>query len=142
MGGRLANFWYKKYLKEKILRTFIAARPAAYNFHKNSKQKKSRKGGVIHMGNNRGNNEKQNSILIKDGNFLQMQGVLRVDDFDKDEINLATNLGPLVIKGRELHIAQLLLENEELAVEGEICSVCFEEPKQKKQGGFFKRLTK
>ena len=45
------------------------------------------------MGNNRGNNEKQNSILIKDGNFLQMQGVLRVDDFDKDEINLVTNLG-------------------------------------------------
>ncbi len=94
------------------------------------------------MSNNRGNNEKQNSILIKDGNFLQMHGVLRVEDFDKEEINLDTNLGPLVIKGHELHIAQLLLENEELAVEGEICSVCFEEPKPKKQGSFFKRLTK
>ena len=40
------------------------------------------------MSNNRGNNEKQNSILIKDGNFLQMQGVLRVEDFDKEEMGL------------------------------------------------------
>lgn len=92
------------------------------------------------MGNSQDN--KQNSILIKDGNFLDMQGVLRVDDFDKDEINLDTNLGPLIIKGRDLHIAQLLLEEEKLAVEGEISSVCFAEPKPKKQGGFFKRLTK
>ena len=88
------------------------------------------------------NNIKQNSILIKDGNFLELHGVLRVDDFDKEEINLATNLGPLVIKGHDLHIAQLLLENEELAVEGEILSVCFDEAKPKKQGSFFKRLTK
>ena len=85
---------------------------------------------------------KQNSLLIKDGNYLELVGVLRVDDFDKEEINLDTNLGPLTIKGRELHIAQLLLENEELAVEGEIACVCFEEPKPKKQGNFFKRLTK
>lgn len=83
-----------------------------------------------------------NSITIKDGRFLELHGVLRVDDFDKDEINLDTNLGPLLIRGRELHIAQLLLEQEELAVEGEIRSVSFEEGKAKKQGGFLKRLTR
>lgn len=84
----------------------------------------------------------KNSICINDGKFLELHGVLRVDDFDKDEINLDTNLGPLIIRGRDLHIAQLLLEEEQLSVEGEITSVCFEESKPKKQGSFLKRLTK
>lgn len=90
------------------------------------------------------NSAKSNTIMIREGKLLELQGVLRVDDFDKDTINLDTNLGPLVIRGRELHIAQLLLEHEALTVEGEISSVCFEDARggAKKQGGFFKRLTR
>jgi len=97
------------------------------------------------MGNNiKQDNQQnnQNSILIADGNYMELHGVQRIDDFDKENINLVTNLGPLVIQGHDLHIAQLLLENEELAVQGEIVSVSFGEAKAKKQGGLFKRLTK
>lgn len=90
------------------------------------------------------NEAKSNTIMIRDGKLLELQGVLRVDDFDKDTINLDTNLGPLVIRGKELHIAQLLLEHEALTVEGEIVSVVFEDGRggAKKQGSFFKRLTR
>ncbi len=92
--------------------------------------------------NGKENSRKINSICVQEGKFLELHGVLKVEDFDKDEINLDTNLGPLTIKGRELHIAQLVLEEEQMTVEGEIRSVCFEEGKAKKQGGLLKRLTK
>ena len=84
-----------------------------------------------------------NSILIKEGESFEMSGVLRVDDFDKDEINLDTNLGSLIIKGKNLHIAHLLLEEQQLVVEGEIRGVYFEDQtKQKKRGSLLKRLTR
>jgi sporulation protein YabP len=96
------------------------------------------------MSNMNESTENINSILIKNRNFLEMHGVQRVEDFDNEEIHLDTNRGALIIRGRDLHIAQLLLEKEELSVEGEIDSLSFEEGKarQKKQGSFLKRITK
>ena len=36
-----------------------------------------------HNDSHKQTNGKQNSLLIKDGNYLELVGVLRVDDFDK-----------------------------------------------------------
>lgn len=86
----------------------------------------------------------ENIITISGGKVLRMQGVLRVDDFDKGRIDLDTTLGRLTIRGRGLHIAQLVLEEQALTVEGEIVAVAFDEGKSggRKQNSLLKRLTR
>lgn len=85
----------------------------------------------------------ENNIVIKNGELLEMSGVKAVVDFDKDEINLDTNLGFLIIKGKDLHIGHLLLEEQQLVVEGNIQAVYFEDTsRQKKKENFLKRLTR
>lgn len=85
----------------------------------------------------------ENSIFIKERKLLELHGVLRLEDFDKEQVNLDTTLGRLVVRGRNLHVAQLLLEQGELSVEGEIDSLSFEETAAaKKRGSLLHRLTK
>lgn len=83
-----------------------------------------------------------NLIEIRDRRVMRLAGVQRVEDFDKEQVNLATTVGRLVVRGRDLHIAQLLLEQEELALEGEIDSLSFEEEPGAKRRGLLARLTK
>ncbi len=93
--------------------------------------------------NNVMENNGENIITISGGRLLRMQGVLRVDDFDKCRIDLDTTLGRLTIRGRQLHIAQLVLEEQALSVEGEIVAVAFDEGKSggRKQNSLLRRLT-
>lgn len=83
-----------------------------------------------------------NSIEIKDRRMLKLCGVERVEDFDKEQVNLATTVGRLVVRGHDLHIAQLLLEQEELTMEGEIDSLSFEEESGARRRSLLSRLTK
>ncbi len=87
-------------------------------------------------------NAGENTILITDRKLLELHGVLRVEDFDNGQVNLETTQGRLVVRGRDLHVAQLLLESEELSLEGEIDSLSFEEAPGKKRGRLLARLTK
>lgn len=83
-----------------------------------------------------------NSIEIKDRRWMKLCGVQRVEDFDKEQVNLATTAGRLVVRGRDLHIAQLLPEHEELELVGEIDSLSFEEEPGARRRSLLSRLTK
>lgn len=83
-----------------------------------------------------------NKIEITDRRLMKLCGVRRVEDFDKEQVNLETSAGRLVVRGRDLHIAQLLPEQEELSLEGEIESVSFEEQPGAKRRSLLARLTK
>ena len=54
-------------------------------------------------------------------------GVLDVISFDEETIIAETELGMLIIKGINLHVNRLNLENGELAVDGEISGITYEE---------------
>lgn len=83
-----------------------------------------------------------NIIEIRERESLRMVGVQGVEDFDKCEVVLATSVGRLVIRGRNLHISQLLPEAEEVALVGEIVSLSFEEEPGARRRGLLARLTK
>ena len=87
-------------------------------------------------------NAGENTILITDRKMLELHGVLRVEDFDNEQVNLETTPGRLVVRGRNMHVEQLLLESEELSLEGEIDSLSFEETPGKKRSRLLARLTK
>lgn len=62
--------------------------------------------------------ERPHQINMNNREDLAITGVSHVASFDEKEVILETSLGILIIKGRDLSIKQLNLDNGELAVEG------------------------
>lgn len=69
---------------------------------------------------------------------LSVSGVEDVSGFDENLIVLSTALGDLNIRGRELHIEKIDLEQGQLEVRGSIQELCYEETV--KAGSIWTRL--
>ena len=78
------------------------------------------------------------SLVLEDRRRLTASGVSNVDSYDDQTIAANTQLGLLVIRGRELHMEKLSTETGELTVTGEIASMSYLE--NRPQGSFFSRL--
>lgn len=76
--------------------------------------------------------QKVHQIFLLNREEFKMKGVTKVDTFDDSEIILETNMGCLVLKGENLHINQLNLENGDMAVIGLITSMQYVEPQAMK----------
>ena len=77
------------------------------------------------------------SLTMKDRKSLSMTGVTEVVSFDENSVVLHTELGTLSIHGRELQLKNLTLDGGQVAVEGSIAALIYEEPRP---GGFWRRL--
>lgn len=72
-----------------------------------------------------------------------LTGVLDVISFDSEQILLETTQGMLTIKGKELHVSRLHLEQGEVDVEGVVSSLVYTEDgayARKQKGSLMKRL--
>ena len=69
---------------------------------------------------------------------LSLTGVTDVSGFDDSLILLATSLGPLAIRGEELHIDRIDLSVGQLEVRRKLRELGYEEPTS--EGGFWSRL--
>lgn len=68
-------------------------------------------------------------------------GVLDVDDFDGEKIQVQTEAGNMVIKGENLHITSLNVENGELKLEGKVDSFAYTtKGSAKKEESILKRM--
>ncbi|MBQ2890736.1 MAG: sporulation protein YabP [Clostridia bacterium] len=72
---------------------------------------------------------------------LFLTGVEDIDSFNENEILAYTSEGLLCIKGKDLHINRLSVDDGELWVEGEIDSLTYSNAMQSK-GGFFGKLLR
>ena len=82
------------------------------------------------------------NIVIENREKITRSGVTDVHSFD-DEIVLAqTDLGILTIKGDDLKMNKLNLDNNELIVEGKISAVAYSDINQAKKTGFMNKLFK
>lgn len=77
------------------------------------------------------------SLTLKERKTLTMTGVTEVVSFDETAVVLHTELGKLAIHGRDLQLRNLTLEGGEVAVEGNVAALVYEEPQQ---GGWLRRL--
>ncbi len=75
---------------------------------------------------------KHNAIL-ENRSHLVLSGVTDVDSFSADEISLFTQLGELTIKGSNLHINEMSVENGDLSVEGDISVLIYGDKNRKKK---------
>ena len=69
-------------------------------------------------------------LQLNERESLTMTGVAEVVSFDENTVVLQTSLGLLVIQGQQLQLKKLTLEGGQVAVEGSIRALSYEEPRQ------------
>jgi sporulation protein YabP len=77
-------------------------------------------------------------VHMKSRRELTVTGVTEVVRFDEGEVVLCTSLGMLSVQGRQLQLKDLSLDGGQVAVEGEVCLLAYEEPRE--TGGWLRRL--
>ena len=70
------------------------------------------------------------TLQLNERESLTMTGVAEVVSFDENTVVLQTSLGLLVIQGQQLQLKNLTLEGGQVAVEGSIRALSYEEPRQ------------
>ncbi|MEC0228848.1 sporulation protein YabP [Paenibacillus alba] len=88
-------------------------------------------------------NNKRQEIKMLNRKLLEISGVLNVESFDSEEFLLETEMGYLMIKGQNLHIKNLSLEQGLVAIEGLIQELSYVDGNtQEKSKGFLGKLFK
>ncbi len=82
----------------------------------------------------------KHSVLLKNREYLSLEGVLEVISFDEEVVILRTEGGQLTVEGEGLHVKKLLLEAKEATIEGKILSLSYTDRQEAKKGGFLARL--
>ena len=72
-------------------------------------------------------------LTLDERKRLTMTGVTEVIRFDDTSVVLHTVLGTLEIQGRELKLKNLALDGGQVAVDGHISALYYEEPREKRR---------
>ena len=77
-------------------------------------------------------------LVLNERSLLTVTGVTEVVSFDDTSVIAQTDLGTLMVPGKELQLKTLLPEGGQVIVEGHIASMVYEEPRP--AGSLWKRL--
>ena len=82
----------------------------------------------------------RHNAILEDRSKLMLTGVTDVESFDENKVYLYTQLGELVIRGKQLHVNEMSLESGELTVEGEISALSYGDKDRTKKLGLVGKL--
>ena len=87
---------------------------------------------------------KVQNLVLENRERLSVSGVIDVESFNEESVIVDTEMGVLIIRGEDLHISRLNLDNSELNVEGDIfsCEYSDKESGRSKGFGFFSKMFK
>jgi sporulation protein YabP len=71
--------------------------------------------------------DKNNSVILENRKKLSITGVNEVISFNDEVIVLTTNLGTLTLKGNELKMNKLDVQNGDIMITGKINSLVYSE---------------
>lgn len=77
-------------------------------------------------------------LTLNERKNLTMHGVTEVVSFDDSTVILRTSLGTLLVQGRDLQLKTLSLDGGQVAVDGNISALIYEEPRADR--GWIRRL--
>ncbi len=86
------------------------------------------------------NQKSFHNVIMENRKKLTLSGVTDVDSFDERCIILYTQLGELVIKGRDLHINSMSVETGDMTIDGEIWSLNYGDKDKKSTASFLGKL--
>ncbi|MFC4098289.1 MULTISPECIES: sporulation protein YabP [Paenibacillus] len=91
-----------------------------------------------------GKGQKRQEVKMLNRKLLEITGVQNVESFDSEEFLLETDLGFLAIRGQNLHMKHLSLEQGLVAIEGLVHSLAYLDGNNaaKSSKGFFGKLFK
>jgi sporulation protein YabP len=84
--------------------------------------------------------ETAHNLIVESRGRAAVSGVTDVESFDENEIIMATTMGALFLRGTGLRIEKLSLDTGDVAVEGAIDKIEYEDSAREREGGFFRRL--
>lgn len=82
------------------------------------------------------------NLIMENRERLTITGVIDIHSFDDELVLVETEMGILTIKGNDLKMNKLNLENNELVVEGKISALVYSESETMKKGGMFNKIFK
>lgn len=68
-------------------------------------------------------------LQLNERRQLTMSGVTEVVSFDDTAVVLQTSLGTLIVQGKELQLKTLSIDGGQVAVDGHISALSYEEPR-------------
>lgn len=69
--------------------------------------------------------ESKSNLILENRKKLALSGVIEVISFDEQKIDLTTSLGNLTIKGEELKMNKLDVQNGDVTIAGNIASIVY-----------------
>lgn len=87
----------------------------------------------------------QHEVVLVNRNTLDVSGVINVESFDNEEFLLNTECGYLAIRGQDLHIRTLNLEQGKVAIEGSLFDLNYLDDgnqTMERAKGFFSKLLR
>lgn len=89
------------------------------------------------------NHELVHNLNMNGRRLLGVEGVTNLDSYDQERVILETSSGVLEIKGEQLHIQQLNLDQGKVMIEGIVNALIYGDDSLAKKGkGFFSKLAK
>ncbi|MGN0665624.1 MAG: YabP/YqfC family sporulation protein [Huintestinicola sp.] len=88
------------------------------------------------------NQELVHSVSLENRHKLVITGVTDTDKFNERSVLLYTCMGELMIKGKDLHVSGLSVEDGEMIIEGEIFSIIYGDSDIKGPVSLFKRAVR
>lgn len=85
---------------------------------------------------------KEQNIVIQNREKAVITGVEEIHSFDDELVIVQTDLGILTIKGENLKMNKLNLENNELIIEGRTSAIAYSDAAQNKKQGLMNKLFK
>ncbi|MDR0861676.1 MAG: sporulation protein YabP [Oscillospiraceae bacterium] len=85
--------------------------------------------------------ETPHNIIMENRRRVSVSGALDVESFDENEIIMSTSQGVLFIRGSDLRIGKLSLDTGDVAIEGQISKLEYED-EPKVSVGLFGRFFK
>ena len=85
---------------------------------------------------------KRQELKLLNRKMMEISGVLNVDSFDSEEFLLETECGFLTIKGNNLHVKNLNLEQGIVVIEGMISEMIYLDGGHEKSKSFLGKLFK
>lgn len=84
----------------------------------------------------------KHSLCLENRKCLRLTGVTDTDSFDDGQVTLYTQLGELLIKGKNLHISELSVDTGNVVVEGDIWTLSYGEKNRKSKPSLLKKALR
>ena len=85
--------------------------------------------------------DKKSNLMLENRKKLTINGVIEVINFNEDQILLNTDVGTMIIKGQELRMNKLDVQNGDVLITGKVDSFVYTSDKSKaKKDSILSRL--